>query len=146
MSDAPDSVRIDRHFDTDVATVMGQWTSAENFAGWYGPPGATIGIAEMTVEVGGKRHFSMSMETPDGPMTMWFAGEYVEIGDNRLVYTETTADESGEATNPATTVVVELSDADGGTAMSMTHEGVPADSPGAMGWQMAIDKLAARLG
>ena len=27
----------------------------------------------------------------------------------------------------------------------MTHVGIPSDSPGAMGWQMAFDKLAAHL-
>jgi hypothetical protein len=29
--------------------------------------------------------------------------------------------------------------------MVMTHVGIPADSPGAMGWTAAFDKLAARL-
>jgi hypothetical protein len=27
--------------------------------------------------------------------------------------------------------------------MVMTHAGIPADSPGAAGWTMALDKLAA---
>jgi hypothetical protein len=27
--------------------------------------------------------------------------------------------------------------------MVMTHAGIPRDSPGAMGWTMAFDKLAA---
>ena len=29
--------------------------------------------------------------------------------------------------------------------MVLTHAGVPADSPGAAGWAMALDKLATRL-
>ena len=44
-----------------------------------------------------------------------------------------------------TEVIVELENLDGKTRMVMTHVGVPADSPGAMGWNMAIDKLVARL-
>ncbi|HEX3705041.1 MAG TPA: SRPBCC domain-containing protein [Mycobacteriales bacterium] len=40
---------------------------------------------------------------------------------------------------------VELEDVDGGTRMVMTHSGVPADSPGAAGWTMALDKLAAHV-
>ena len=28
----------------------------------------------------------------------------------------------------------------------MTHAGIPADSPGAAGWTMALDKLAAHAG
>jgi hypothetical protein len=29
--------------------------------------------------------------------------------------------------------------------MVMTHVGIPADSPGAFGWAIAIDKLAAHI-
>ena len=48
--------------------------------------------------------------------------------------------------HPTTTeVVVELDDHDGKTKMVLTHVGVPADSPGAMGWNMALDKLAAHV-
>jgi hypothetical protein len=45
----------------------------------------------------------------------------------------------------ATQIIVELSDLDGKTKMVMTHEGVPANSPGATGWGMALDKLEARV-
>ena len=40
----------------------------------------------------------------------------------------------------STRIIVEPSDLDGETKMLMTREGVPADSPGAMGWGMALDK------
>ena len=44
--------------------------------------------------------------------------------------------------HPTTTeVIVELDDADGRTRMVVTHAGIPADSPGAAGWAMALDKL-----
>ena len=47
---------------------------------------------------------------------------------------------------PATTeVTVQLQDLGGRTKMVMTHAGIPADSPGAMGWNMALDKLEAHL-
>lgn len=48
-------------------------------------------------------------------------------------------------TRPVTEIIVELSESDGKTHMVMTHVGVPADSPGAMGWNMALDKLAAHV-
>jgi hypothetical protein len=48
--------------------------------------------------------------------------------------------------HPATTEVrVELEDLGGRTKIVMTHTGIAAGSPGAAGWTMAIDKLAARL-
>ncbi|MEM7321804.1 MAG: SRPBCC domain-containing protein [Actinomycetota bacterium] len=156
-SAAQDRVVIERHLDAPVATVWQMWTDPEHFKAWYGPTGATIPVAEMDVTVGGKRRISMAMETPNGPMTMWMVGEYKEIVENqRLVYTEAMADEDGNIKTSeemgmppghpmVTDVIVELEDVDGKTKMTMTHVGVPADSPGAMGWNMAFDKLVAHL-
>ena len=152
-----DSVVIERHFDAPVELVWKMWTESEHFAAWYGPTGATIPVAKMNVRVGGSRHICMAMETPNGPMQMWFVGEFLEIVANeRLVYTEAMSDEDGNVISPAqmgmpeghpetTQVIVELEPVDGKTKMTMTHIGVPADSPGASGWGMAFDKLNAYM-
>ena len=154
MSDSND-VQIERTLEAPIDTVWSMWTEAEHFANWYGPTGATIAQADMDVQVGGKRLIGMEMEAPNGKMQMFFAGEYREITPKtRLVYTESMAKEDGtpmtaeEMGMPAgtpmeTSIVVELTDLGGQTAMSMTHVGVPADSPGGQGWTMAIDKLEA---
>jgi hypothetical protein len=66
------------------------------------------------------------------------------------------SDENGNVTSPSdmgmpeghpttTEICVELEDLGGRTKMVMTHTGVPADSPGATGWTMAFDKLAAHV-
>jgi len=48
--------------------------------------------------------------------------------------------------HPATTeVAVELTDLGGRTKIVLTHSGIPADSPGAAGWAMALGKLAAHV-
>ena len=152
-----DSVVIERHFDAPLELIWRMWTESEHFAAWYGPMGATIPVAKMDVQVGGSRHICMAMETPNGPMQMWFVGEFTEIVANeRLVYTESMSDEAGNVISPAqmgmpdghpesTQVIVELEAVDGKTKMTMTHVGVPADSPGAGGWGMAFDKLAAHV-
>lgn len=152
-----DSVVIERHFDAPVELVWKMWTESEHFAAWYGPTGATIPVAKMNVRVGGSRHICMAMETPNGPMQMWFVGEFLKIVANeRLVYTEAMSVEDGNVISPAqmgmpeghpetTQVIVELEPVDGKTKMTMTHIGVPADSPGASGWGMAFDKLNAYL-
>jgi hypothetical protein len=44
-----------------------------------------------------------------------------------------------------TEVIVELEDHDGRTSMVLTHLGIPAGSPGAAGWIMALDKLVALI-
>jgi uncharacterized protein YndB with AHSA1/START domain len=152
-----DSMVIERSFDAPVELVWQMWTDPEHFRAWYGPDGATIPVANLDVRVGGSRHVCMEIRTPDGPMQMWFAGEHREVVENeRLVYTESVSDEQGTVPSPTdageqpghptmTEVHVELEDLGGRTKMVLTHVGIPSDSPGAAGWTMALDKLAAYL-
>jgi uncharacterized protein YndB with AHSA1/START domain len=149
-----DAVVLERSFDVPVDLIWQMWTNPEHFKAWYGPDGATIPVAKMDVRVGGTRLVCMEMQSPNGPMQMWFSGEYREVVENkRLVYTESMADENGNALAPSamgmpeghpmtTEITVELQAVDGGTKMVMTHAGIPSDSPGATGWTMAFDKLA----
>jgi uncharacterized protein YndB with AHSA1/START domain len=143
-----DAVVIERTFDAPLELVWQMWTDADDFASWYGPPGAQIPVADLDVRVGGRRLICMEMTTPDGPMRMWFGGEHTTVEPpTHLVYTEQVTDEHGIATTEehATEVSVELSSVDGRTRMVMTHLGIPSNSPGAAGWQMAFDKLTALL-
>ena len=55
MSDATQSVEIERIFDAPIDLVWSMWAEAEHFASWYGPAGASIPTAEMDVTVGGRR-------------------------------------------------------------------------------------------
>ena len=151
------SVTLERVLDAPIDLVWQMWTDADHFAAWYGPAGATVPVIEMDVTIGGTRHFCIEMQTPDGQSRMWFVGEYRIIDEpNRLVYTESMSDPDGNRVSPeamgmpgghpeVTEVTVELTDVDGSTRMVMTHAGIPADSPGAMGWNMALDKLEAHL-
>ncbi len=155
MSETPSSgaVVIERTFDAPRELVWQMWADPEHFKAWYGPQGATIPTAAMDLRVGGNRHVGMEMATPNGTMQMWFTGEFREIDPpRRLVYTESMADEQGNVQSPAdmgmpadhpttTEITVVLEALGNRTKMTMTHAGVPADSPGATGWNMAFDKL-----
>jgi len=155
MSDSmisKDAVVIERTFNAAVDLIWQMWTDPEHFKKWYGPKGFTVPVAEMDLLVGGKR--LICMESPDGSMKMWTIGEYTEIVPNeRLVYTESPADENGNVVSPSamgmpdgypatTEVTVLLEDHGGRTKMVMTHAGVPADSGAGGGWEQAFDKLA----
>ncbi len=152
MSDSKD-IQIERVINAPIQSVWDMWTKAENFQKWYGPTGATIPTAEMDVTVGGKRFICMEMNTPNGPMTMYLAGEYQEVDPTTLLsYTEVMADKEGNYLAPSamgmpgdepeiTIVTVTLADQGETTKMVMTHAGVPAGSPGEMGWNMALDKF-----
>jgi uncharacterized protein YndB with AHSA1/START domain len=157
-SDGPrDSVVIERSFDAPVSVIWQMWTDPEHFKEWYGPDGATIPVAKMDVRVGGGRLVCMEVPTQEGPMQMWFTGEYREVVENRrLVYTESMSDETGRVRSPSDTglphahpltteVRVELEEIGGGTRMVITHAGIPSGSAGATGWAMAVDKLAAHV-
>jgi uncharacterized protein YndB with AHSA1/START domain len=151
------AVVIERCFDAPVDLIWQMWTDPEHFKAWYGPDGATIPIVKMDVRVGGTRLVCMEMDTSDGPTQMWFTGEYLEVIEHqRLIYTESMSDEKGNVSSPSdmgmpeghpmtTEVRVELEDLGGRTKMVMTHAGIPADSPGAIGWGMAFEKLTAHV-
>jgi uncharacterized protein YndB with AHSA1/START domain len=159
MTDAQGSqdLMIERTLDAPPELIWEMWTDPKHFAAWYGPGGATIPVAKMDVRVGGTRLLCMEMTTPDGVMRMWFSGEYLEVVENRrLVYTDAESDEHGqvrpagqtgmpEGHPTATEVSVELEPIGAGTKMVLTHAGIPADSPGAAGWAMALDKLSAHV-
>src|SRR5438105_2770409 len=157
MSDtsaSADAVMIERSFAAPVDLIWRMWTDPEHFAAWYGPDGATIPVAKVDVRVGGTRLVSMEVQAPNGVMRMWFTGEYREVVENkRLVYTESMSDENGNVLSPSdmgmpeghpmtTEVRVDLEDVGGRTKVVLSHAGIPADSPGAAGWKMALDKLA----
>lgn len=146
-------VVIERTINAPVAQVWDMWAKSENFKKWYGPTSASIPVADMDVAVGGKRFVCMEVSTPNGPMRMYFSGKYTAVDQpNKLEYTEVMCDEDGTPVPPSamgmpgdepevTTVTVELSADDDNTKLVLTHAGVPAGSPGEMGWNMAIDKL-----
>jgi uncharacterized protein YndB with AHSA1/START domain len=157
MSDSTvtkDAVVVERIFEAPVDLIWQMWVQPEHFKNWYGPQGFTVPVAEMDVRVGGKRLVCMEMQTPDGSMKMWTVGEYMEIMPNqRLVYTESPADENGNVVLPSavgmpegypatTEVTVLLEELDGRTKMTMTHAGVPASTGAGGGWEQAFAKLA----
>lgn len=156
-SDAVASVRLERTFDATPEVVWAMWTDPAHFAAWYGPTGATIPVIEMDVRVGGRRHFRMDVATPDGAHQMWMVGEYTTVEPTTvLAYTESMSNEAGDVVSPAamgmpeghpavTEVTVEIGASGAGSNVVVTHAGIPAGSPGEMGWSMALDDLAARI-
>jgi len=158
MSSEQSQVRIERIFDAPIDDVWRMWTDPELFKKWYGPNGMAIPVADMDVRVGGTRKICMEMSSPERTMSMWFIGVYKEINAPfRLVYTESMCEEDGALIPPeamgmpeghpdVTEVIVELSETDGKTRMTMVHVGVPGGSAAEGGWNQAFDKLAKLLG
>jgi uncharacterized protein YndB with AHSA1/START domain len=136
---------LERTFDAPAELVWRMWTEPDHFRAWYGPTGIEVSEVRMDVRVGGRR--DVEMVASDGAMRVSFTGEYREVVEHRrLVYTEAMTDAAGNARSPETEVSVDLEDLGSRTRLVLTHAGLPADSPGATGWTMALDKLAAHLG
>jgi uncharacterized protein YndB with AHSA1/START domain len=155
--ESQDALVIERSFNVAPDLIWQMWTDPEHFKEWYGPDGARIPVVKMDIRVGGIRLVCMEMDTPGGLMQMWFVGEFREVVQNeRLVYTESISDENGNVLSPSemgmpeghpttTEITVELEGDGDGTKMVVTHAGISAESPGAAGWTMAFDKLAAHV-
>ena len=148
-----ESAVLERVFDAPIDLVWKMWTDPASFKAWYGPAGVTVPVAELDVWPGGRRRVCMAF----GPREMWFTGQHLEVAEpTRLVYTETIADEHGNPMSPealglppktpgTTEVSVVLDEVSGGTRVTLTHAGVPAESGAARGWNAAFDKLATEL-
>jgi len=157
MNEEKKWVKIEREFDAPIGTIWDMWTDPAMFSAWYGPRGMSVPVAEMDVVVGGTRKVCMEMTLPERPMKMWFTGVYKEVTrPRRLVYTESMCDEDGTLITPQamgmpddfpdiTEIIVELSEVNGKTLMTMVHIGVEAGTAGAGGWNQAFDKLAEYL-
>jgi uncharacterized protein YndB with AHSA1/START domain len=155
---AKEEIVIEHIFDAPIDLIWKMWVDPEHFKNWYGPKGARVPIVEMDVRVGGKRLVCMEMQTPGGNMKMWTTGEYKEIVPNqRLVYTDSMADENGNVVSPAamgmpegypetTQVTVRLEDLGERTKMVMTHAGVTAGTGAEAGWEQAFTKLSEYIG
>jgi uncharacterized protein YndB with AHSA1/START domain len=151
-------ITITRIFDAPRRKVWQEWTEPIQYKCWWGPKDFTSPYANLEVRPGGK--FLVSMQAPDGKL-YWDTGKYEEIVENqRLVYTDTFADENGNVV-PASyygmgpdkpldmEVEVTLEDVGGKTRMVLEHCGLPKGDMldnARQGWNQSLDKLASCLG
>jgi uncharacterized protein YndB with AHSA1/START domain len=154
MDDRDAWVRIEREFPATIKEVWEMWTDPVLFQQWYGPKGMSVPVAQMDLVVGGQRKICMEMKGPARTMSMWFIGTYKEVNPpSRLVYTESMCDADGALISPSsmgmpegtpdmTEVVVDLSESNGTTHMTMIHVGVRSGTAGEGGWNQAFDKLS----
>jgi uncharacterized protein YndB with AHSA1/START domain len=150
-------ITITRIFEAPRQKVWQEWTEPMQYKCWSSPKDYTTPYANLEVRRGGK--FLVSMQAPDGKQ-IWGTGKYEEVIENqRLVYTDTFADENGNVV-PASyygmgpdkpldmEVEVTLEDIGGRTKMTVEHcgllEGDMLDNT-RQGWNESFDKLASCL-
>jgi uncharacterized protein YndB with AHSA1/START domain len=154
---APSDLVITRDFDAPRALVWKAWTSPEHFRRWWGPKDFTAPVADFDLRVGGR--YFWCMRSPEGK-DFYTTGVFREIvPPERLVYTDSFADEKGNAVPAAdygieddfpmeTLVTVTFAEKDGRTTMTLRHAGLPLGTMKEMtgaGWNESFDKLASSL-
>lgn len=116
------ALRLTRQFKAPREAVFKAWTDAKALAAWFGPEGMETRKVKMDPRPGGR--FSLEMYEADGVYPV--SGAFREVTPpERLVLSWIWG--SGELEGLETVVTVELREKDGGTELTLTHEGLPSD-------------------
>jgi uncharacterized protein YndB with AHSA1/START domain len=130
---------LHRHFDTDPETLFEAWTDPSVMALWLFVGPDWRAEVENDLRVGGI--YRVKMFTTDGEVhTM--SGEYIEIDPPRRLSFTWSSHVAAD-----TVVTIDLSPADGGTEMTLTHSGL-ADAtikPHSHGWTGCLESLGRHL-
>lgn len=152
----PRGIEITRIFEASRELVWQAWTNPQHVMRWWGPAGFTAPTCQIDLRVGGKYLFCM--QAPDGTK-LWSTGIYEEIvPPERLVYTDSFADEAGNAVSASyygmgddipleMVVTVTFEEIAGKTKMMVRHQGLPGEigEMTLLGWNSSFDKLAESL-
>lgn len=134
-------VKINRFIKASRDRVYAAWTDPEQLKEWFGPEHVQTRKLIADSRVGGK--FQWELTGTDGD-EMTVSGEYRELlPDRKVVFTWQWQDDEDWAMHHSV-VTVELSDAEGGTDLCLTHEQLPNENSRtghARGWNGALDKL-----
>jgi uncharacterized protein YndB with AHSA1/START domain len=149
---------IERIFDAPRELLWKAWTDPQHIMRWWGPKDFTAPVAKIDFRVGGTYLFCM--RSPDG-QDYYSTGVYREIVPlQRIVYTDSFADENGKVVSAAhygmgedfpleLLVTLTFEDyEDGKTRFTLRHAGMPEGENSEMaglGWNQSLDKLAETL-
>jgi len=150
---------IIRMFDAPSELVFKSWTEPQQVKRWWGPRGYSVPYCTIDLRLDGVFHYCM--RSPEGT-DFWGKSIYREIDSpERLVFTDSFSDESGNIVSPAqyglgedwpmeTLVTLTFEEHEGKTKLTLRSLLGPAVSDanieGAVqGWNESFDKLAELL-
>jgi len=137
---APPALTLRRTFGQPRRAVWNAWTDPARFAEWFGPEGFTVPECALDVRPGGA--WRATMHSPKGDEHK-VRGVYVEVRPpGRLAFTWIW--EQGDMAGVETKVTIDLRARGKGTALTLTHEGLPTASARAAhrsGWASSLVRL-----
>ena len=118
---------------------------------WKVPDGMDLEVHEWEPSEGGRIRISLTYRDASSvgksdAHTDSYHGEFVRLVPNELIVERDQFETDDPALRGAMTISIELRDAEGGTELVATHDGVPVGvtlADNETGWRMALDKLAA---
>lgn len=145
------TTRITRHLNAPPERVYRALIDPQAIAEWRVPAGMKSHVHEHDAREGGAFRVSLTYDAPHAAgktsaHTDTYHGRFVKLLPGIELVEVMEFETSEPSLQGEMTVRYSLSEADGGTDLFATHEGVPPGVPPAdneMGWRMALDKLAA---
>lgn len=118
---------------------------------WKVPNGMTLEVHQFEPREGGAIRISLTYDAPSATgkttaHTDTYHGRLVRLVPNELIVEVDEFESDDPALRGEMTITIALADADGGTELVATHEGLPSAvslPDNETGWNMALDKLAA---
>jgi uncharacterized protein YndB with AHSA1/START domain len=145
------STQVSRHVRAPRAAVYRALVDADSVAAWRAPDGMTGHVHEFDAREGGTFRVSLTYDAPDRvgkseSNTDTYHGHFAKLVPGEQVV-EVFEFESADAALAGTmTMTTTLTDADGGTDVTVVHDGLPDSVPAAdneLGTRMALANLAA---
>jgi len=135
------SLQIKRFINAPRERVYRAWTDPAQLKEWWGPEGVRTRNFVADAKVGGKYRWDLVNQEGE---EMSVLGEYRElIPGKKIVFTWKWDDDDDWKTFNSV-VTIELSDRDGGTELTLTHEKLPSEASRDRhneGWSSVIDRL-----
>jgi uncharacterized protein YndB with AHSA1/START domain len=144
------TTRVGQHVRAPRSAVYRALLDAEAIAMWRVPDGMTSIVHEFSPRDGGSFRVSLTYDTP-GPAgksaahTDTYHGHFAELVPDQRVVEVLEFETRDPALAGTMTITTTLADADGGTTVTVVHEGIPDAVPPAdneLGTRVALAKLA----
>jgi len=136
------TVTVSRHFNASPEQLYAAWLDPASARQWlFATPDGEMVTAEIDARVGGGFNLTERREDAEAQ----HLGRYIELDPpRRIVFDFKVAPYTDEETR----VSIDIAPADGGSELTLTHDGVWEDweERTRQGWTMILDNLASVLG
>lgn len=144
------ATEVSRHVNAPRSAVYQALIDAAAIARWRVPTGMSSHVHEFEAREGGRFRVSLTYDVPNGTgkssaHTDTYHGHFVKLVPDEQVVEVFEFESTDAALHGAMTMTTTLTDADGGTEVSIRHEGIPDTVPPAdneTGTRMALANLA----